>query len=191
MKRTIITASWILGCSIFLLACHPSKPQAAPPTESGTISTSSQKTAVEAGPKTVGLLMKGGKVLKMKEDGSGDELSDEISLANGAKVSKEGKILFVDGTHMTLPDGSLIQMDGQMQGNDPLMPDEEAVKGFQMKDGKMMTVMKDEKTSAMANYMKLKSGIVVETDGTLVMKDSTRDQLKEGGMILVNGQRVR
>jgi hypothetical protein len=191
MKKTIIMASWILGCGLFLMACHPSKPQAAPTVASTPVASPPQKPAADVGPKTVGLLMHGAKVLKMKEDGSGDEVMDEVILTNGTKVSKDGKILFSDGSKMTLPDGSLIQMDGQMQGNDPLMPDEEAVKGFQMKDGKMITVMKDEKTSAMVNYMKLKSGIVVETDGTLVMKDGTRDQLKEGAVILVNGQRAQ
>jgi hypothetical protein len=187
MKTSLI--AFVLATAVFFLGCGVSKKEGTSSLDARSPLASPQKpAAVEVGPKTTGLLMKQGKLLKMKEDGSADEVVAEVVLTNGTKVSKEGKILFPDGTKMTLPEGSSLQMDGQVQGNDPLMPDEETVKGFQMKEGKVMTVMKDDKSLPMANYMKLKNGTVVETDGTLVMKDGTRSNLKEGGMILVNGE---
>src|SRR5262245_27245792 len=118
MKKLTVILVLFLGIAAASLGCRQAKEseKAAPPTnpeKSGT---------VETGPKTVGILRNHGKLLKMKEDGSGDEVTADVVLSNGTKVTKEGTILLSDGRKLGLPEGSLIQMDGTMQGNDPVMP---------------------------------------------------------------------
>ncbi len=159
------------------------------PSPASTVSVKPSDGPAE--PKVTGLLMQGERLLKMKEDGAADEVTMEITLTDGTKVSKDGKIIFADGRKATLPSGSAIQMDGKMQGTDSLIPDDMTVKGFQMKDGKMMMVMKDGKTTPMDTYIRLKNGATVETDGTIMKKDGTHDTLKEGNVVLLGGSIVK
>ncbi len=58
--------------------------------------------------------------------------------------------------------------------------------GYVMKDGKMM-IEEGEKMSAMTEGVTLNNGYKVMTDGTIVKKDGTKIQLKEGQSVWMDG----
>src|SRR5258708_6420704 len=59
------------------------------------------------------IMVKDGKVWQTK-DGNTAELTEDVTLTNGAVVSKDGTIKMKDGTTKTLKNSDCVYMDGKM-----------------------------------------------------------------------------
>ena len=60
-----------------------------------------------------GVMMKDGKMMMMK-DGKMMPMDREMTMSNGTKVMKDGKMMMKDGEEMNMKDGQMMMMDGKM-----------------------------------------------------------------------------
>ncbi len=113
-------------------------------------------------------------------------------------VRKDGKVTAME-TDMTLPDGTMIMMDGTVktpEGNTVVLKDgdEVTLQGkvvkptvFVHKDGKML-VRRDGKDVPMTEPAIIEDGAQVMLDGTILMKDGKTKQLGENQQIDWDGR---
>ena len=59
------------------------------------------------------LMMKGGQMM-VRKNGETMPMMMDMTLSNGAKVMRDGKVMMADGTSRMMIDGEAITMDGKM-----------------------------------------------------------------------------
>ena len=61
-----------------------------------------------------GVMMKGGKVIRVSEGKEIARMDRETTMSNGTKVMMNGKMLMKDGKEMQLQEGQSIMLDGKL-----------------------------------------------------------------------------
>lgn len=133
---------------------------------------------LQAGDKN-GVAMKDGKMVAMK-DGVKAEMTGDMTLKNGTKVTSTGTVTNSDGKTWTLKDGDFIDVDGTYKTN--VIKD-----GVVRKDGKVMKISGGEK-SELATEMAFPGGSKVMPDGKVISKDGKEWELDDGDAILGDGR---
>ncbi|MEP7141938.1 MAG: DUF6799 domain-containing protein [Ferruginibacter sp.] len=145
------------------------------------------------------IVMKDDKVIVVKK-GDSTVLADSIKLGSGAVVRNDATVQFKDGTTAKLKNGQSIALttapDESKSKTDTATatktatttstsPATVAEDKVIMKDDKVMVVMNGDST-LLADSIKLKSGAVVQNDGSVRFKDGTTTKLKNGQFIALN-----
>ncbi len=126
-----------------------------------------------------GVAMKNGKVMSVT-DGQKTELTSDVTLSDGTKVTPGGNVTSADGKNWTLKDGEFIDMDGNFMTR--LIKD-----GVIKKNGEVMKVTAGEKAALSAELV-LADGTKVTPDSKVVSKEGKTWSLKDGDGILSDGR---
>lgn len=126
-----------------------------------------------------GVAMKDGKMVAMK-DGVKSEMTGDMTLKNGTKVTSNGMVTSPDGKTWTLKDGDFIDVDGTYMTN--VIKD-----GVIRKDGKLMKVAGGVK-SDLTSEMTFPGGSKVMPDGKVISKDGKEWELDDGDAVLADGR---
>jgi hypothetical protein len=126
-----------------------------------------------------GVVMKNGKLMSYK-DGENTEVMEDVTLADGTKVTRTGDVTSADGTTWKLQEGDKISDDGTFRAH--VITD-----GILKKDGKIMTVRAGEKTE-LSSEATLGDGTKVMTDGTVISKEGKKWSLKDNDAVLSDGR---
>ena len=84
---------------------------------------------------TDGVMMKGGKMMMMKNGKAAGPMKHQMTTTNGHKVMPDGTMKMPDGTEMRMQEGQMMTMDGKMMDSAKGMMHGEGMKGG--KDMKM------------------------------------------------------
>jgi hypothetical protein len=84
-----------------------------------------------------GVMMKDGKLMKVKDGKTSMFEENEMTLSNGTRIMKDGTCIKKDGTKITLKDGQHMDMSGNLISNKPdkdnnmyLVPDSTRKKNY-------------------------------------------------------------
>jgi len=122
--------------------------------------------------------LKEGKVVVVR-DGQTETLTKTMVFPNKLSISPDGSCVYPDVSNAHLADGQLFQLDGTS------VPTKDTVT---LKDGRVV-VQKSGKLISLApsQIMGMNDGTRVRGDGSLVNRDGTTTQLREGQTVLVAG----
>ena len=118
---TIVAAVALLGLAATAHAQASPADVAAVATSKPTPKPASQARKLEARPTQNSIVMKGGKLLLIRQ-GSMMPMTTEMTLENGTKVALDGTLTLPDGTTKTLANGDYLLLDGRIVDGGKLAP---------------------------------------------------------------------
>lgn len=84
-----------------------------------------------------GVMMKGGKMW-VKKNGEKSEMTTDMTMSNGTKVTTNGTVVMTDGSTRILENGEMITMDGVWMDRKTKIKDNKIkMNGVKVKDGKI------------------------------------------------------
>jgi len=134
---------------------------------------------------TNGYYMQNGKVMLFR-NGTVTELTQEATLDDGSRIMMDGTVVLRDGSRRNLANNQWIFLDGRFSeglGS----PNQAAINtdGYIRENGKTFVLRNGNRTEVTAD-MTFDNG-TLQADGTIIMRDGTRRQLREGERMAFNG----
>ena len=122
--------------------------------------------------------MKEGKVIVVR-DGQAETLTEPMTFPNNLNIAPDGSCVYPNGSRARLADGQLFRLDG----TSILTKDTVTLKNGRavlQKSGTLITLMPSQ-------IMGMNDGTRVRWDGTIMNRDGTMTQLREGQTVLIEG----
>ncbi|HLX61965.1 MAG TPA: DUF6799 domain-containing protein [Planctomycetota bacterium] len=132
-----------------------------------------------------GYTSKGGKVVMLK-DGRESPVTAEVTFGNGSRLTADGFIILKDGKRERFQDDRWIDMDGEYI---VVAADTDDFDGYYYEGGKVY-VMRDRTPVLVTADVVLVDGSRISADGSIVLKDGTRNHFSEGQRVSKEGKAV-